>query len=414
VTDFKRGQKSKLTDLVEGTGAVVKLDTASPGMTIDFACFGLDSSDKLSDDRYMVFFNQLATPCGAVQLNLRDGAATFATDVAKLPGTISRLVFVASMDGAGTMRDLGPSTLTVGSGVFRFQGSDFAGEKAVIIGEIYQRDGVWRFGAVGQGFAGGLGALLAHFGGEEAPPEAPAKPATVAPPAKVNMSKVTLTKPGQTHKVSLIKGASAPQKLIVKATWVDNGDNNANNDDLDLRVGLLLPDGRMKLISAPSKPGSFDADPFIRHTGDVRVATLTEPGTETVEVNPRISEYNNGPVVLVFSVYSAIGNGAVSVASLQPKMRMEYGDQVVECAFDFTTSEGVANLPVYTYVIGTALIDGDSITLAPSGRTAAPSSENTPWLKWSGKKFTMTLDGPAVFKGKLMTKLFGMSKYKYS
>ena len=199
--------------------------------------------------------------------------------------------------------------------------------------------------------------------------------------------------------MSLEKGAGAPRKLIVKATWVDNGDDSDDNDDLDLRVGVLLPDGRMKIICAPDVPGSFDSAPFIRHMGDVTTASAKEPATEIIEVNPSIAQHSGGKVALVFSVYSAVGNGAVSVASLQPVMRMEYGGQLVECAFDFTKTKAAKDPSVYTYVIGTAIIDGDSITLAPSGVTSDPGSECTPWLKWDGNGVSMKVDGPYVFKG---------------
>ncbi len=58
---------------------------------------------------------------------------------------------------------------------FPFSGSDFGEERTIIAGEIY-REGGWRFAAVGRGFDGGLGALLEHFGGEEAEEPAAAQP----------------------------------------------------------------------------------------------------------------------------------------------------------------------------------------------------------------------------------------------
>ena len=93
-------------------------------------------------------------------------------------------MFVAAIDGNGTMRAIGQSAMTLGDAVrFPWSGADFQDEKAVIVGEIYRKDGVWRFGAVGQGFNGGLSALLAHFGGAEAAPRAPAPaPAACAAP----------------------------------------------------------------------------------------------------------------------------------------------------------------------------------------------------------------------------------------
>ncbi|HAV35669.1 MAG TPA: tellurium resistance protein, partial [Massilia sp.] len=189
MNNFTRGQKGKLADLGAGTRFPVEVDINAPGMSVDVSCFGLDASDKLSDDRYMVFYNQLASPADAVTLNLSGGKARFAVNLDALPASIAKLVFVAAIDGAQTMRALGASSLTVGDAIrFPWSGADFGDEKAVIVAEIYRRDGQWRFGAVGQGFNGGLSALLAHFGGTEAKPAsspapAPAAPAPAAPAA---------------------------------------------------------------------------------------------------------------------------------------------------------------------------------------------------------------------------------------
>lgn len=396
MSEMTPGQKTKLVDIGCTGPFTAALAINDGGLTIDVACFGLDADSKLSDERYMIFFNQLASPNDAIRLTTTASGSHFFIDVSKLPETIHRLVFASSIDGEGTMRKLGQSSITLGTAVFKFAGVDFDTEKAVIVGEIYRRDGAWRFGAVGQGFAGGLAALLAHFGGQESNAPVQAAPA----PVKVSLSKVTLTKAGQKHAVSLAKGSAAPRKLIVKATWVDNGDGNDDNDDLDLRVGILLPDGSMKFVCAPGRTGSFDATPFVRHLGDVISASAKEPATETVEVNPAIAANCHGPVALVFSVYSAVGNGQVSVASLQPKMRMEYGDQVVECAFDFRASKAASDPTVYTYVIGTAIIDQDQIVLAPSGQTSKPGSESTPWMQWNKAEAVVTMNGPIVFKGK--------------
>ena len=49
---------------------------------------------------------------------------------------------------------------------FPLSAKQFDKQKAVMLGELYLKD-VWRFSAIGQGFNGGLSALLKHFGGEE-------------------------------------------------------------------------------------------------------------------------------------------------------------------------------------------------------------------------------------------------------
>lgn len=65
---------------------------------------------------------------------------------------------------------------------YSFNGSEFTTERAVMLGDFYLKD-VWRFAAVGQGFDGGLEALLKNFGGEVAEEETPEpQQAQPAPP----------------------------------------------------------------------------------------------------------------------------------------------------------------------------------------------------------------------------------------
>jgi len=50
-------------------------------------------------------------------------------------------------------------------------------ERAVVLGEIYRRDGWWRIRAVGQGWDGGLAGLATDYGMADAEPGAsPARP----------------------------------------------------------------------------------------------------------------------------------------------------------------------------------------------------------------------------------------------
>lgn len=406
---LSRGQRIKVGDLGLGPQPfVVDLSIVAGGLVVDAACFGLDSGRKLADERYMTFFNQPESPCGGVKL-ASPHSFRFALD--RLPTSIDALIVTLGIDGSGVMSALGGSIAKIctGAGIpvasFAFDGTLFKGERAVMLLEFYRKDGQWRLSPVGQGFNGGLDALVQHFGGAVAAP-APATATTPAPPPppKVSLSKITLTKANQAHRISLEKTPNAPRKITVKATWTDNGDGDDDNDDLDLRVGILLPSGKMSFIQAPDRSGSFDASPYVRHLGDVTSTTVAAPATETVEVNPKIGQLLGGPVALVFSVYSVLANGAVSVGSMAPKMVMEYGNQTVECAFDFKNSAAALKSNIYTYVIGVIEIDGDSITLSPSGRTSDPDAEWTPWLTRVGARINVTMDGPAVFKGNLADK----------
>ncbi len=180
--DFIRGQRAKLSQLAPATTRfTLEVRAQSVAISVfDFVCFGIDANGQLSDDRFMVFFNQKSAPGDAITLeNLADKNATFAFDFDKLPASIARLVFTISVDGAGTMRDLGASELMFkadGQTLMRyaFSGADFDKEGALILADIYRKDNVWRVWASGQGFAGDLSALLAHFGGEVVEESAPA------------------------------------------------------------------------------------------------------------------------------------------------------------------------------------------------------------------------------------------------
>ena len=50
--------------------------------------------------------------------------------------------------------------------IYQLNASDFSQEKAVMLIEIYFKNDLWRIAAIGQGFNGGLKALVRHFGGE--------------------------------------------------------------------------------------------------------------------------------------------------------------------------------------------------------------------------------------------------------
>ena len=89
---FSRGQKGKLADQGLGAAFSVALDLNANGMTIDVSCFGLDAADKLSDERYMVFYNQLAAPNEAVRLDAGAPQARFSVNLGALPPAIVKLV----------------------------------------------------------------------------------------------------------------------------------------------------------------------------------------------------------------------------------------------------------------------------------------------------------------------------------
>ncbi|PCG82192.1 stress protein, partial [Streptomyces sp. WZ.A104] len=185
--EFQRGHKAKISDLTAGTDLYVGVQIAAPGLTFDISCFGLDANEQLSDDRYFIFFNQPKSPEESIQLLGAQSGDTesFRVTLDRIPAAIQKLSFTATLDGAGQMSQIGPGYIRIVAGGeevvrYSFSGSEFTTERAVMLGDFYMKD-VWRFAAVGQGFDGGLEALLKNFGGEVAEEEPPPPAQTAAP-----------------------------------------------------------------------------------------------------------------------------------------------------------------------------------------------------------------------------------------
>lgn len=217
-----QGQRLPLSSITTSSSVEVTFDIQG-SLALDLACFGLDAQGKLSDDRYMVFFNQPESPCQSVRLV---SPTTFGLSLAEVPPSIDKLVFTAAIDGHGTLRQLGASQFRIGdAGLSRaacaFAGETFAQERAIMLVEFYRKDGVWRLNAVLQGFNEGLDALVRHFGGAVAEDAAAPAPA---------VGHVSLEK----------KVAAAAPQLVSLAKKAQVSLEKARLTDVHARVGLIL------------------------------------------------------------------------------------------------------------------------------------------------------------------------------
>jgi len=228
MTQLAKGQRLKLRDIVPA--GAFRVGLAALGLPVDFACFGLDTTGKLLSDDYMTFFNQPRTPCGGVEVcAIANDTGGFAFQLDKLPALLERVVIAVSTSSGAAMSRISAGHLRILESHserelarFAFTGSDFSAEQALMLGEFYRKDGDWRFMAVGQGFDGGLDALVRHFGSavEEAPappavaagaaPAAPEKPAE--PSAKVSLEKRVAREAPQL--VSLVKQAGVSLEKV--------------------------------------------------------------------------------------------------------------------------------------------------------------------------------------------------------
>lgn len=214
---LQKGQKLKLDGNMAAAEIAVHCTVKAP-FHIDVSCFGLDVHGKLSDEAYMVFYNQTASPKDEVRLVADVPDSQFMVQLSRLPAQIDKLVFTAAIDPAHsqTMRELGSLEFRLGEHVFALSGLDFSGEKAVMIAELYRKDGDWRLGVNGQGFNGGLDALLVHFGGAVAPASAaPASaPAPAPAPARISLEKRFEQQAPQLVSLAKIAGVSLAKNKL--------------------------------------------------------------------------------------------------------------------------------------------------------------------------------------------------------
>ena len=277
-----RGWKDKLEKYVDLNENIFVDMKIRGNAEYDFCCFGVDSEGKLSDDRYMVFYNQKTTPQKEISITELPDGVRYTLKLSAIPSYINKLVFTVSIDGTQTMGEMECFITKVyqqeaQSLELSLTGRDFAKEKAVIAIEVYRKD-VWRIGCVAGGFDGGLSALLAHFGGEEvgestatgsqvdtaanivlsqatsekvASPQATSeKPApsmdtaAKSPSQQATLSEVTAQKtdsvPGAVAKVSLEKKLEKAPKLVSLAKPLGVELKKRNLETLVARVGLVM------------------------------------------------------------------------------------------------------------------------------------------------------------------------------
>jgi tellurium resistance protein TerD len=184
---LKKGEKA---DLTKGTGVQKikvalgwrpkKFDTEQD-FDLDASVLCLNKDGKANDSKDLVYYNNLKHPSGAIVHSGDDRTGgdqgdneIITIDLPKVPANIERMACIitiyesearkqnfgmiesarARVIDAATNKEIAIYDLTEG----------YSLETAMIIGEIYRHDGEWKFGAIGAGFAGGLGALASKYG----------------------------------------------------------------------------------------------------------------------------------------------------------------------------------------------------------------------------------------------------------
>lgn len=153
-----------VTDLVPGANAALPGDSVSVLLDgpFDLSALVLGAGGTVAGDADFVFYNAPRAP--GVQLT--PGRVTVTPTRLRVGAT--RVVVVASPERAGVAFGSLPApatTLTDGGHAFaRLVPPALRTETAVLLAELYRRDGRWRVRAIGQGYADGLAGLARDFG----------------------------------------------------------------------------------------------------------------------------------------------------------------------------------------------------------------------------------------------------------
>lgn len=230
------GQKLPLSNLIDLTRPFeIQLQFQAP-FEMDCSCFGLNEQAKLQHDDYMTFFNQPQSPKSEVQYQKKQQIDSFVFQLYHISAHApQRYVICATIDHpSALMSNIGQANIQLlqngqVKASYMLGPQHFVAEKAVMLAEVYQKSGVWRLGAIGQGFNGGLKALVEHFGGDVAEENT----SSVAPLPSV--SNIDLRKKVVLDKVS----SQAPQLIdLTKKSLISLEKQNLL--ELKARVGLIL------------------------------------------------------------------------------------------------------------------------------------------------------------------------------
>ncbi|MFE3319715.1 TerD family protein [Nocardia sp. NPDC059195] len=326
---------------------------------------------KVRSDDDFVFYNQAVHPSGAVRYEGKQQGQTvvdaLSVNLGQVEPQIETIVLAASADGGtfGQFHGLYIRVIDAANGaeVARFDSSGATTETAFVLGELYRRQGAWKFRAVGQGYDSGLAGLATDFGisvddAPPAPPQGqsfasgqpnqsyapPTQPFTPAPqpnqphtpppappapafppnqqpqhappqqnpqfapppPPPVNLAKVSLTK--EAPSVSLTKHGATGGVMRVNLNWTSMaatgrlfGKLRGKNIDLDLCCFFELVNGAIGSVRALDRRfGALYEPPFIHLDQDDRTgASITG---ENLSVNLDCTQFIRR--ILVFaSIY---------------------------------------------------------------------------------------------------------------
>ncbi len=171
-----------LSEVFVGLGWDTNITDTGNDFDIDASVFLVNSNEKLISDSHFIFYNNLVSPDANKSVehlgDNRTGAGEGDDEVVKVklkqvPEDVNKIVMTVTIHEAekrqqnfGQVQNAFVRVVNAENKeeVIRYDLSeDFSVETALIMAELYRKDGEWRINAVGAGYQGGLEALLNRY-----------------------------------------------------------------------------------------------------------------------------------------------------------------------------------------------------------------------------------------------------------
>ncbi len=340
---LSKGQNVPIT--AQRVRATLSWPAVAGGPDVDISALLTTGTGKVRSDADFVFYNQPQHASGAARHAGKSAANGVNADhvefdLGQVEEQIETIAVAASADGGsfGQVPGLTLHFQDVASGgeLLRFVLVPEGSETAIIAGELYRRQGAWKFRAVSQGYASGLAGVARDYGisvddpGPAAPPPPPpppvapvstpqppppssgwpdaapsATPASAAPTINLDKGRVSLAK---RQSVSLVKsGAPALSRIRMGLGW----DPAPGRADIDLDASVIAFDRRGKDIGKVWFMHKKEFGGAITHSGD----NLTGAGEGDDEViNVDLSRLPAEVTVLAFTINSFRGQKFTEIA----------------------------------------------------------------------------------------------------
>jgi tellurium resistance protein TerD len=171
-----------LVQIYVGLGWDINVTDTGGDFDIDASLFLLNSNEKLVSEQHFIFYNNLASPDPEQSVQQRGDNRTGAgegddeiidVNLKTIPKEIEKIAIAVTIHEAEKRHQNFGQVSNAFVRIVNCQNEeeiirydlteDFSVETALIMAELYRKDGEWRMNAVGAGYEGGLQALVDRY-----------------------------------------------------------------------------------------------------------------------------------------------------------------------------------------------------------------------------------------------------------